>query len=286
MIDFIASKKVNSKGNLDYFEFNAEIETLNIVWENSQSGIVKSQKILICNQFANCADILDFAESNLIFSSGNVAKTLCARLSPKTPITSDFQEAIAIKYLLNAMIYYNASFDYIVILLRLIFTPYNKLVEDFPPKKIMERMEKLGIDEKNWEIALRSRITNFTNKKYGFNKWYKGAHNIPDNIRHCFDNLKKKNKDLREKYKVNKIKHQCIPHFKRSNIVNCIEMRASISMEQFYGSPKKFQVNFGWQNYLEINEVQEFLISYNNETVKVLKKLQNALVWANRDMRI
>ena len=96
-----------------------------------------------------------------------------------------------------------------------------------------------------------------------------------------YNELQNLNKDLRFKYQANRLKHQALPHFLRSDPKNAIGVRCFIPIDQFYDKNNvKSTFSFGLlSNSLSIDETQEFLIRYNNKTVEVVKELKLAEIF-------
>jgi hypothetical protein len=108
-------------------------------------------------------------------------------------------------------------------------------------------------------------------------EWVKNA-GIPTKLSELFYKLENSNRKLRYDYGVNELKHGKAPHFLRSNLRNAIGSRANISLEQFY-NPKlcKREYSLGLPHYIQIDEMQNFLIMYNNLTVELLGEVYNTI---------
>ena len=231
MIDFIAQKAYNPKGQLEKINIPSNISILPMlaIFENRKSSkIDQCNFLLVCNQLANVRSIMELASSCLIDSSGNISKTICEvyRVDDINAI-----ELISSNFLLSSIIYYNASFDYLRVLLRYLYTPYKDLIKTFPREKVENEMNKLNL-EKHWELALGSFITKMKYIKYL--DWFKKNCRIPTSIKNVFRKLENMNKNLRTKYQANQLKHGAFPHFKRSDPSNRIGGRMFETLEQFY----------------------------------------------------
>ncbi len=262
MIDVIASKNANSEGQLEELDDISVIQTDNY-------------RVLISNQYADIKSILELAGLNLILSSGQMIKKLCRAIYLIKNLDVNAREATAIIYLMNAIVYYNASFDYLKLLIRIVYSNYDDFINDFPRDKIDKIMDKFQLETDEWESALRKIISEIKPKK--FKEWLKGK--LSNSIIKKYNELQNLNKDLRFKYQVNRLKHQALPHFLRSDPKNAIGMRCFISIDQFYDNKNsaKSSFSFGFpSNSLSIDETQKFLIRYNNKTVEVVKELKLA----------
>jgi hypothetical protein len=90
-------------------------------------------------------------------------------------------------------------------------------------------------------------------------------------IKENFSQLIKRNETLKIKYQANNLKHSEFPYFQRSNPQNVIGLRLKLSMEQFYLKSGRRGVTIGIpQTGLNIDDVQKYLIDYNNQTVELV----------------
>jgi len=270
MIDFIAQKAYNPNGQLEKINIPANISILPMlaIFKNRKSSKIDlCNFLLVYNQLANVRSIMELASSCLIDSSGNISKTICEvyRVDDINAI-----ELISSNFLLSSIIYYNASFDYLRVLLRYRYTSYKDLIKAFPREKVENEMNKLNL-EKHWELALGSLITKTKYEKYI--NWFKKNCRIPTSIKNVFSKLESMNKNLRTKYQANQLKHGAFPHFKRSDPSNFIGGRMYETLEQFYGC-KSNRYDIGTHMHqLRIDEVQNFLIEYHNCTAKLITEI-------------
>lgn len=295
MIDFIAQKAYNPKGQLEKINIPSNISILPMlsIFENrKRSKIDQCNILLVCNQLANVQSIMELASSCLIDSSGNISKTICEKVYRVDNINA--LELISSNFLLSSIIYYNASFDYLRVLLRYAYSSHNELIENCLKEKERKEIQKLELKEKlfkirkkfvarvnkemlslglkrNWELALGLIITKTKIETYL--KWVKDNKEISDNIKKAFNELKEMNKDLRTKYQANQLKHGAFPHFKRSDPSNRIGGRMFETLEQFYDC-KSNRYDIGTHTHqLRIDEIQNFLIEYHNITAKVINEI-------------
>ena len=271
MIDFIAQKEYNPKGQLEKINIllNISILPMFAIFKNRKSSkIDQCNVLLVCNQLANVQSIMELASSCLIDSSGNISKTICEKVYRVDDINAI--ELISSNFLLSSIIYYNASFDYLRVLLRYVYTPYKDLIKVFPREKVENEMNKLNL-EKHWELALGSLITKTKYRRY-INRFKKNCR-IPTSIKNVFSKLESMNKNLRRKYQANQLKHGAFPHFKRSDPSNFIGRRMFETLEQFYDC-KSNRYDIGTHTHqLQIDEVQNFLIEYHNCNAKLINEI-------------
>lgn len=276
MIDFIASKKVNSQGQLDEVDSIGTLITPSAVCEiqgRENKKIDCNHTALIVNQYANTEEILDLASYNLIFSSGDFSKKLCREFYHKLDI--NLQEKTSIDFILNSILYYNASFDYLRVLLRFTYSSYQNLIECYSKFKVEEASKRLNLQENDWQLALGALITKTRIKK--FSKWLKDSSNIPKDISKDFEDLVNKNGKLRIDYQANQLKHGAVPLLRRSDPANISGCRVFVTLDDFY-SKNTHKIIFGLpRKSLNIEETQKFLIKYNNTTVKVMNAIRKGI---------
>jgi len=222
---------------------------------------------MIYNQFNNVIEIIDLARFYLIFSSGNLVKKYSLEFMKDDD--SDTLERISSYFLLSSIIFFNSSFDYIRILVRLIYSTHEELIKQFEKKKISEIIEKWKLEKHDWYVALFKLILEINSEKE--KKWIMKKPYISKEIIKSFFDLIKNNEVLKRKYQANLIKHNAFPSFRRSNIENSIDARLQISVDSFYAN--KGVISCGIPKMLYIEEVQKFLIEYNNLTVKYIRSI-------------
>jgi hypothetical protein len=275
MLEFIASKAVNAKGQLEKINISFGVILAPLSINNQYRKVDENNKILVCNQLDNICSLLELAERNLIFSSGSFSQFIGQKFHPDAPSEKiiDLKEGLSIEFLLNSIIYYNSSFDYIKVLIKYIYSSYEDLVHEFPGEKVEKIMYKLGL-EKNWDLALSNCITFIKDKKYP--NWLRKKSNIPENIKNLFEELFKKNQNLKIKYQANQLKHGAVPVFRRTNPANALGSKIFESIEQFYLNKECKEYIYHVrppENYLKIDEVQNFLIDYHNSTAKIINEI-------------
>ncbi len=272
-MDFITSKKGNSQGQLDKIDSLGKLITPTTVCEiqgKTNERIDCNIIALIVNQYENTEGVLDLASHNLVFSSGIISKKLCEEFYSKVSI--NLQEKISTDFISNSILYYNASFDYIKVLLRFVYSSYVDLKGNYPESEVRDTLKELGLEKTDWYLALGFLITK--TKDEDFKKWLRESSNIPEDIWGCFNNLKGKNKKLKKDYQANQLKHGAVPHFMRSNSANTIGSRVLITLDDFY-SKSTHTISYSLPgNSLDIEDTQNFLIKYNNATVKLINKVR------------
>lgn len=265
MIDKISSKQSDPDGQLEVI-INRDYST-HIIF----SDIVKNnpQIILAWNQLYDISQVIDFARHNLILSSGDMTKAFTKKFMNTDD--SDVTEAISSFFLSSSILFYNSSFDYFWILLKLMFSSHKELISICPEDDIKIK-KKSKLKENEWSKVLF--------KKFGYFReyWIKKNPNISDEVKKKILDLYKKNKTLKENYQANNLKHGEFPYFQRSNPINTIGAELKLSKEQFYLKLGNRRVSFGLpKNGLNINDVQRFLIDYNNRTVEVVNLMNSVL---------
>ena len=256
-------KKLRSEGQLDdLHDLRSRFSPFAFLLRKQSRDTEKMKNVMIYNQFNNVIEIIDLARFYLIFSSENMVKKYSLEFMKDDD--SDTLERISSYFLLSSIIYFNSSFDYIRILVRLIYSTHKELSTQFKKKKISEKIEKWKLEKHDWYVALFKLIQDISSEEEKI--WIEENPHITKEIIKSFSNIKKYNKKLKRKYRANLIKHNAFPSFKRSNIENSIDARLQISLDSFYEN--KGGVSCGIPKMLYIEEVQKFLIKYNNRTVK------------------
>lgn len=268
MILNLITSKEDAPQNGDLEVINNQLFNSFNTLDSNKYGEDLCKKALIISQLQNISGILELAESNLIFSCKRFVESFCKHFFDKKN-DINLQEKISGDFILNSIIYYNASFDYIRVLLRLIYSSNQELQTNYNQKKIEEKLNFLSLEKVDWFIALGSLITISKN----FNDWWKKIE-IPQEIRDCFKKINEENEKLRKNYQANQLKHGAIPCFKKSDKSNVLGFRFIIPIEQFYSCKNKTEISLRFhKNLLNINETQEFLIKYHNITINLLNKI-------------
>lgn len=266
MIDRISCKPQDPSGQLEVIKIR-----------NCPLGIIFKKNpnlALACNQLIDINHIIDFARHNLVFSSENMSRNFIKKFMNTDD--TDSLEAISILFLSNSILFFNSSFDYLWILMRILYSSHEALLSDFSIEKIENEIKNKKIQKDDWEKALFKIISDKKsdkkiNYKYYKENWINENKNISDIIKENFSQLNKRNETLKTKYQANDLKHGRFPYFQRSNPQNIIGVRFKLSMEQFYLKSGRQGIAFGIPpTGLNIDDVQNFLIDYNNQTVKLV----------------
>lgn len=273
IINSIRSKKVDPRnGDLEeineklFDRFNPEIISGFLDKKDS------CKKTLISNQLQNIRGILELAGINLEFSCEKYVKSFCEKHYPDKKDNINLREKISGDFILNSIIYYNASFDYIRALLRLIYSSYDDLKRDYEREKIEGELRRLELEEGDWFLALGSLITRQGVRD--FFVWLRNNDGVSSKIKGIFKKLRDKNEKLRKNYQANQLKHGAIPCFGKTDESNMSNSRYLITLEQFYKCENSIKIIKGFhRNLLKIDETQRFLIDYHNETVDFLNFL-------------
>jgi len=228
------------------------------------------KKSMIYNQFINIIEIIDIARFYLVSSSDKMACKYSREFLNET--ISDATERIASYFLISSIIFYNSSYDYLRILIRLFYSTREELIKQYE-KKILSNIEKMKLDNCDWFVALFKSITDI--KREDENIWINNNSRISEDTKKSFFELKKQNEILKRKYRANLIKHNTYPSFKRSNIGNSIDARLDVSMDSFFTN--KVKISCAIPKMLEIEDVQKYLIEYDNLTVSTVKLIDKEI---------
>lgn len=291
MIDKISSKQSDLDGQLDVIYTDNKLQFIPAYCFKYRRCLKENPQIILAfNQLYEISQIIDFARHNLILSSGDMTRAFTKKFMSTDD--SDVTETISSFFLSSSISFYNSSFDYLWIILMLLFSSYDDLIEIYPEKEIKKEMKKMGLNEDEWFKALFKKfmVPKFKKKKYfskicvrkrmDRKKWIKKNSNIPDKIKMKILDLNGKNKTLKKSYQANSLKHGKSPYFKRSNPLNAIGAELKLSKEQFYAKSGSQGISSGLpQNRLNIDDVQRFLIDYNNRTVEVVTLIIEEKLW-------
>ena len=242
----------------------------------------RNVQILIYNQFVNIYDILEMASWNLSCSTREYVEAIVKSLASK--YNNNALEKFTVEFLLNSIIYYNASYDYILPAIYYIYTPHDEVVKKFPIKTVNKKMQKLKLTT-NWDLALCFLVNDYLKKNKNMESCLASNASIPDDIKHQVKVLKDENKTLRNAFKANQLKHRAIPSFIHSDKSNMMGTRNFIDLSQFYNIDGGFRMDIGKQydNPLNIDKTRDFLIKYHNTTVDLLDLiLKDILVTDNQ----
>jgi len=185
----------------------------------------------------------------------------------------DFILAIEHRFLLTSILFYNASFDYIYILIFILLMKRKDIIKEIGRYKVIKEMKKLDLSNKkhSWIFALNSLVTK-TQKKEIIKKLNNIFHN---NFIDIFNDLDKENKKLKKNHYANIIKHQLIPFFKPVSLDNVGGAKLFPDINQFYSKINHpSSITFGRSEIiLNIENSQKFLVKYHNKTIKVFNYL-------------
>lgn len=152
----------------------------------------------------------------------------------------------------------------------MIFSSKKELIQDYPKTKVETERKKSKLEEKEWHIAL-SNLINTDNTENKYAKWIKNNKKISINFKNKCNDLLTMNNILKNKYKANQLKHSAVPHFLLNDYQFSLSIRTYISLEDFYDKNPKdviFIVGIPADSF-KIDDVQHFLIDYNNKMVNV-----------------
>lgn len=275
MIESIAAKNVNANGQLEVFDFPHNDIRSN-EFKVGKKKIEKSYLTVIFNHSENLKSILALARFYLVISSGKLSKNICETISHES--NPSFEEKISSDNILVSIVFYNASYDYLKSLVRMIFSSKQEIVQDYPKDKVEVEIQNSGIEKKEWQIALSNLInTDKTSNKY--KDWFKNNKIMTASFKQKCKSLKKMNEILRKKYKANQLKHSAVPNFLLSGFKFTQNIKEYIPLDNFYD-----QLQDGVQSIwgipadsLNIDDAQNFLIDYNIKTVNLCNDLLKSI---------
>lgn len=274
MINRISLKRFN--GQLEEIEYNNKFnlrDGFSLGFRIRNLNNDSRKLILIINHLQNVYQIVESARHNLVFSSGKFTKNFCKEFLKTDDI--DALEGMASSFLSGSILYFNASFDYLRILIRIVYSTTEELTNTISMDKLRKVIERLKIDERDWWIAFCKLMTMPKNNGNKEVKWIEENSLISGEIKSSFFKLQKSNEELKKKYCANSLKHGIFPYLRRTNYQNTIGANLQISLEQYYGITKSNRISFGLpRKPLIIDDVQNFLIDYNNETIRTINLIQ------------
>lgn len=190
----------------------------------------------------------------------------------------DHIRAIEHRFLLPSLLFYNSSFDYLVIFIFSLLTKSKEIIECdktniYRVKKVMNNLD-LSNKKYSWIFALNSLITkDDTSIKKQLKKKFNHVFSI--DFIGFFNELKTKNKELKINYYANIIKHQQIPFFKPKSLNNIGGAQNFIDINKFYSIDEIAPsiINGMPEVVLDIEKTQRFLIQYHNITIKIFNYL-------------
>jgi len=271
MINKITSKRADPNGDLDKIFSNISVRF------NPEKALLQGSPeyqlhAIIVSQLQEIESVLELAELNLIQSSKLYTNYLCRKMYTKTKHNVNLKEKLSGDFLLNSIIYYNASFDYLRILIRLIYSSSGEIRKDYPINKIKKELVRLRLLENDWFLALGSLVTKQHVKD--FSAWISQNKKIPQKVKGKYERLRQKNEKIRKEYQANQLKHGAIPCFNKTDKSNILGSRYLVRLNQFYNCSNKRGLIRGWYwNLLNIDKTQKFLIGYHNTTVALINCL-------------
>lgn len=191
----------------------------------------------------------------------------------------DFILAIQHRFLLPSILFYNASFDYIYILIFFLSMNRKEIIDlkQTGKNKVLNEMKKLDLSNKkhSWIFALNSLITRNLTRNLKGEIEKRLDKNFNSAFIDMFDEIKEENKKLKKNHYANIIKHQLIPFFKPVSLDNVGGAKVFPDINKFYSKnnhslPITFAIS---EIVLNIENSQKFLVQYHNKTIKVFNYL-------------
>jgi len=251
----------------------------NIIFkDNIERKFDEAEVALLSNSAWNLKYCIEISKYFLKLSSRKSVQKLTNRKANSFESKNRYEDsirAIEHRFLLPSILFYNASFDYIYILIFFLLINRKKIIDLKQTRKnrVLNEMKKLDLSNRkhSWIFALNSLIT--INLKNEIEKILnKNLNNAFVNI---FKELKEENKKLKKNHYANIIKHQLIPFFKTASLDNIGGAKVFPDINQFYSeSNHPLPITFGISEIvLNIENSQNFLVQYHNKTIKVFNYL-------------
>ena len=252
-------------------QFNGFINRMEIELRNgNQIKIDKGLLLLISNHFENISSVIGTFSHHLFMSEKAVSEKIAKGTSAK--VDSNLVEMYEEQSLNAAIIFANSSFDYMQILVALLFVPVDELTKVATIKEIHKKMKKSGLESQDWYLAFFSIIQKyFQESRFSDKGWYALHKNkIPTSILKSYEELEKLVSRLRKEYQANILKHYGITAFSKSDQTNILRRSyANFSIEEFFSKHIK-KVGIGSRkNELELDSTRDFLFDYLSKMVSL-----------------
>jgi len=254
----------------------------NIVFKDKiERKFNRKELVLLSNSSWNLKYCIDIAKYFLNLSSKKSVEELTTKNLDSFENPDRYEDhirAIEHRFLLPSLLFYNSSFDYLIIFIFCLLTKSREIIEceKTDINKVQKEMNKLDLSNKkySWIFALNSLITkNIASIKEQLEE--KSKQVFSTDFTEFFNKLDKKNRKLRINYYANIIKHQQIPFFKPKSLNNIGGAQNYIDIKRFYSIDEIIPSIIGEipEVVLDIEKTQKFLIQYHNMTVKAFNYL-------------
>jgi len=254
----------------------------NIVFKDKiERKFNRKELVLLSNSSWNLKYCIDIAKYFLNLSSKKSVEELTTKNLDSFENPDRYEDhirAIEHRFLLPSLLFYNSSFDYLIIFIFCLLTKSREIIEceKTDINKVQKEMNKLDLSNKkySWIFALNSLITkNIASIKEQLEE--KSKQVFSTDFTEFFNKLDKKNRKLRINYYANIIKHQQIPFFKPKSLNNIGGAQNYIDIKRFYSIDEIVPSIIGEipEVVLDIEKTQKFLIQYHNMTVKAFNYL-------------
>lgn len=235
--------------------------------------------LLLNNHLKSTHAILSLARYHLVLSHPDTAINIAhAIIKNKSDSSSDTREYIQIQSLNAALVFANASFDYMQILIMLFFEEYISLTNLATRKEVEMKIEKEDI--KDWDMAFFSILQRkfHINNQHG---WYeKNKNNLPPWLIKDYEELESENSKLKQDYHANPLKHYAISTYEKTNPTNVLGRDySSMNINDFYSENKNFSVPIGSRrSEMKIDDCRQFLGNYINLSNRLFNKISGSLI--------
>jgi len=245
----------------------------NIVFKDKiERKFNRKELVLLSNSSWNLKYCIDIAKYFLNLSSKKSVEELTTKNLDSFENPDRYEDhirAIEHRFLLPSLLFYNSSFDYLIIFIFCLLTKSREIIEceKTDINKVQKEMNKLDLSNKkySWIFALNSLITkNIASIKEQLEE--KSKQVFSTDFTEFFNKLDKKNRKLRINYYANIIKHQQIPFFKPKSLNNIGGAQNYIDIKRFYSIDEIIPSIIGEipEVVLDIEKTQKFLIQYHN----------------------
>lgn len=226
--------------------------------------------VLLRNIAGNTSAILQLAQFHLFHSYPDITEKFTRSLKSKKDPDSDTLELFREHSLQSAIVFSNASIEYLQIMMMVAFTDFSDVMQLAPKLKVRNKMTKDGLAEHDWDVALYSVLQS------QFDTWWgKTSLMLPVWLDKAYHRLEADNYSLKTTYQANQLKHYSYATFKRTNKRNIMRQDFAItdSIDVFYSGPLKGMAIGSRGNILELDPTAKFVEDYQDASIKLFNRL-------------
>lgn len=249
--------------------------TFSISLNGSQKRVIPSRDvILVQNQVISTSSVLELVQHFLVYSMSSVASKVAEAVTAQDkPVSINYVELLREQNLNGAIVFANASIEYLQILLMISYSSFDDLNELAKKEKVQKKILVDEIDKSDWDIALYSEL------QKQFKKWWtQNQDKLPDEVVTAYTALQTLNKDLKLKYQANPLKHYGISTFTKTDKSNVIRQNFSkVDMEQFYLNNITEIHHGSRKSVMNLDEAADFVTNYSSRSVKLFNKVVGSI---------